>query len=336
MILYFCVNIGSTSSIATTEFEQKFGFWAAFLLPLLAFSMGYCVLLTSKNIHVTQPAEGSIVLKAFKVFWMALKHNGALEAAKPSYQESLEQPESTPWDDLFVNELRRTLVACKVFLFFPFYWAAYSQLLTNFISQAGTMETHGIPNDIMTNLVPLAVIFLIPIFEYLVYPVLRRIGLPLRPITRITWGFFFCSFAMAYAAIVQHLIYQSPPCYDHPLARNCLGGTVPNQVHVAIQTPAYLFIALSEILAIVTGLEYAYTKAPASMKSFVMALFLSTVALGAILAIFITPFAINPQLVWMYSGLSVQVFVVGMVFWLIFKKYNRFEVEMNALGAEES
>lgn len=57
------------------------------------------------------------------------------DVAKPSYQDMSGHGYKTPWDDLFVDELRRGLVACRVFVFFPIYWLVYSQMLNNFISQ---------------------------------------------------------------------------------------------------------------------------------------------------------------------------------------------------------
>lgn len=36
------------------------------------------------------------------------------------------------------------------------------------------------------------------------------------------------------------------------------------------QLPSYLLIAVAEVLASVSGLEYAYTKAPENMRSVVM------------------------------------------------------------------
>ena len=191
------------------------------------------------------------------------------------------------------------------------------------------MQLHGIPNDIMQNIDPLTIIFLIPIFDRFLYPGLRKIGIPFRPITRITWGFIFGAFAMAYAAIVQQLIYSSPPCYDAPLA--CDTSHMPNQVHVAMQTPAYFFMAVSEILASVTGLEYAFTKAPPSMKSFVMSIFLLQSAFGSALGIALAPFAKDPKMVWMYTGLCIAIIITAWLFWICFKHLNATEESMNVL-----
>lgn len=191
------------------------------------------------------------------------------------------------------------------------------------------MQLHGIPNDFMQNIDPLTIIFLIPIFDRLLYPGLRKIGIPFRPITRITWGFVFGALAMAYAAIVQHLIYSSPPCYNAPLA--CDTSHLPNQVHIAVQTPAYFFIAISEILASVTGLEYAFTKAPPSMKSFVMSIFLLQSAFGSALGMALAPIAKDPRLAWMYTGLCIATLIAAGLFWVCFKHLNGTEESMNML-----
>jgi dipeptide/tripeptide permease len=151
---------------------------------------------------------------------------------------------------------------------------------------------------------PLAIILLIPLMDRVIYPFLRaRYHLALTPITRISLGFLVAALAMAYAGGLQVAIYHA----------------LPNSIHIAYQAPAYILIAVSEILASITGLEVAYAKAPENMKSFIMSLFLLTSAGGSALGIVIAPLARNPYLHWMYFGLAVAAASTGFAFWRIFR-----------------
>ncbi|KAK9456022.1 POT family-domain-containing protein [Dipodascopsis uninucleata] len=334
MIFYLCINIGSLSGIATTELEQHVGFWAAYLLPFAFFFVGIACLIIGSPFYVKNPPKGSVIVDACKIIFIGIK-NRNLTVARPSYR-SQNGFSSVSWSDHFVDEVSRGLVACKIFVFYPIYWVVYGQMMNNFVSQAGEMELHGIPNDIMQNIDPLAIILLIPLCDKFLYPFLRKVGIPFKPITRIFIGFIFAAISMAYAAIVQKLIYDAGPCYKFPLACEASdNGNIPNKVHVAVQTPAYFFIALSEIFASITGLEYAYTKAPKSMKSFVMSMFLLTSAFGSAIGIAISPTAKDPGMVWQYGALAIVTLIFGFCFIALFGKYNKEEDELNRLDAIE-
>jgi len=331
-IFYWCINIGSLSSIATVWLELKIDFWAAYLLPFCFFFIAIVVLIVGRKKYVVRPPSGSVILEAAKALWIGLKAKGNMEAAKPSYQIANYGGSTVTWDDSFVDELKRALVASRVFLFYPIYWLVYGQMVSNFVSMAGTMETHGLPNDLLFNLNPISIIIFIPMMEKGVYPLLRRFQIPFRPITRISFGFFLASASMIYAAIVQHLIYTSGPCYKYPL--ECDGGKTPNRVHIAVQVPAYVLIGLSEIFASITGLEYAFTKAPASMKSLVMSIFLLQNAFGSALGVALSPTSKNPKLVIMYASIAAATLIAGLAFWFCFRKYNKVEEELNKLDAD--
>jgi len=201
------------------------------------------------------------------------------------------------------------------------------------------MEGHGMPNDLMQNFDPISIIIFIPILDRLVYPALRRARIELKPIARITIGFVLAALCLAYAAIVQHIIYSSGPCYGHP--GGCPAGLdgaspLPNHVHIAVQTPAYVFIGVSEIFISVTGLEYAYTKAPPSMKSFVQSLYLFTNAIGSALNEAFVPATGDPAIMWMYTGISIATCAVAGIFWFTFHHYDQQEEEMNKLDAHDA
>ncbi|CAG8789514.1 22432_t:CDS:2, partial [Racocetra persica] len=146
-----------------------------------------------------------------------------------------------------------------------------------------------VPNDIMNNLDPIVLIIFTPLANYVLYPLLRRCGIILRPITKMFIGFMLASLAMIYAAIVQYFIYHTSPCYNRTL---CLINDIPtpNYINVWWQTPAYVLIGLSE------GLNYAYSKAPEALKSSVTAVFLTTSAFGSLLALAFIPLSRDPYL----------------------------------------
>ncbi|GAD96295.1 MFS peptide transporter Ptr2, putative [Paecilomyces variotii No. 5] len=337
MIFYGCINIGSLSLLATPYMELYIGFWSAYLLCLCMFFCGTAVLIVGRKYYIVRPPQGSIITNAFKALGMMIV-NRNMDAAKPSWQAAHSgKRTNVPWDDHFVDEVKRALVACRVFCFYPIYWVVYGQFSGNFVTQAGQMEGHGIPNDLMQNFDPISIIVFIPILELLVYPLLRRLHIPFKPISRISLGFIVASLAMMYAAIVQHIIYSAGPCYDQPLCDASMidGVAQGNHVHIAIQTPAYVFIGISEIFASVSGLEYAYTKAPPTMKSFVQSMYLLTNAFGSAIGEALTPVAYDPAILWMFVGLACASFATGIIFFILFRHLNEKEEEMNALDANE-
>ncbi|KAJ1767948.1 peptide transporter ptr2 [Coemansia sp. RSA 1813] len=328
---YWAINVGGLSAIATSELEHNVDFWPAYLLPTLMFVVCILVFWFGRNSYVRTPPTGSILLKAIKCmstgFKQARKSKKAgnvlmtdegkksnwMEYAKPS--NMVDPPANVTWNDTFVDELKRTLKACKVFLFFPIYWLCYGQITNNLVAQAGEMNTGSVPNDIMQNIDPLFLIVFIPIFDKLIYPGLRRCGIIIGPVTRIFIGFILAAIAMAYAAIVQRLVYNAGPYYDNP-------GSNHNDISAAIQIPAYAFVAWSEIFASITGLEYAYTKAPNSMKSIVMSIFLFTNCGGAILAFCFNSITSDPHLVENFAIVSGLMGGFAFLFYACFFKYD--------------
>ena len=192
------------------------------------------------------------------------------------------------------------------------------------------MQLNGVPNDIITNLNPLTLIIFIPIMDNFIYPGLRKIGIRFTPIKRITVGFFFGSIAMIASAVTQYYIYKTSPCGDE--ANTC---DEPAPINVWVQTLPYVFVGISEIFASITGLEYAFTKAPKNMRSLVMAIFLFMTAISAAIGQALTALSEDPLLVWNYSTIAILAFIGGVGFWFTFRKLDREEDKLNMLGDSE-
>ncbi|KAI8238857.1 Peptide transporter PTR2 [Colletotrichum sp. SAR 10_96] len=337
MIFYWCINLGSLSLMATPFMEKYKGFWTAYLMCFCVFNVGIATLVLRRKTYVNRPPQGSVITDAFKALGLMIASRN-MDAAKPSWRAANGKDKPVPWNDHFVDELKRALRACKVFVFYPIFWVCYGQFSTNFVTQAGQMEGHGMPNDFMQNFDPISILVFTPILDKVVYPLLRKVGIELKPIMRITIGFWLGALCLAYAAIVQHLIYKAGPCYEAPGA--CPeglsnGASLPNHVHIAVQTPAYVFIGLSEIFISVTGLEYAYTKAPPNMKSFVQSIYLFTNAFGSAISEALVSVAADPKFLWMYTGVACFSFVIGFVFYFTFRHYDAEEDKMYDLDRDQ-
>lgn len=105
------------------------------------------------------------------------------------------------------------------------------------------MTTNSVPNDVIGNLDPFALIILIPLCAKFFYPWLERAGFRFTPLRRIFWGFMTGVMAMIWSAVVQYYIYQTSPCGYH--ANTCAdadGNALPSHLSVWIQTGAYVLM----------------------------------------------------------------------------------------------
>ncbi|KAG7095190.1 hypothetical protein E1B28_005967 [Marasmius oreades] len=343
MYFYLFTNIGSLiGQIAMTYAEKFVGFWLAFTLPTCVFLMCPLVLFVRRKHYVRSPPTGSVLATALRLFGLAAKGRWSLnpirlyknfkapdfwEQAKPSKQVG-QKPAWMTFDDIWVEEVRRGVKACGVFVWYPLYWLTYGQINNNLTSQAATMSTHGVPNDVLSNLNPFALIIIIPILDLLVYPAMRKAGIKFSALRRITCGFLCGTSAMIWAAVLQYYIYQTNPCGY--FANSCKDN--PSPLNVWSQTGSYVLISLSEIFANITGLEYAFTKAPKNMRSLVMAIYLFTNAIGSALSEAFIPLVEDPRLIWNYTVVACLSFVAAIGFFISTRKLDKAEDELNNLA----
>lgn len=218
--------------------------------------------------------------------------------------------------------------------FVPFY-LCMNQITNNFVSQAGQMKLGVIPNDTIQALNPIACVLLGPVIQQLLYPGLQKFGVAFGSISRMTWSFIAISSSMAYAAGLQKLIYTRGPCYESP--RNCPdsnGGKIPNNLSVWVQTPSYFLLAFAEILGFTTLSEYSYSEAPKDMRSLVQALRQVTAAIGSALGMALSPVAVDPKVMYLYTGLAATMIAAAPAFWAAFGSYDKIDDEddLNEVG----
>jgi POT family proton-dependent oligopeptide transporter len=335
LYFYFAINIGSLSGQIAMVYVEKFvGFWLAFLLPTILFFIAPVVLFFNRKTYRLTPPTGSVVSKAVHMILYAMKGKWfkpstfSWDVARPSNTPLDQRPVWMTYDDAWVDEVRRGLKACKVFLFLPIFHLAYNQMTGNLVSQAATMQLNGVPNDVIQNLNPISIVIMIPIMDHVIYPGLRRVGFNFTPIKRMTVGFFFGAAAMAAAAVMQQYIYWMSPCGYFATGSDCAGAPI----NVWAQCVPYIFIGLSEIFTNVTSLEYAYSKAPENMKSLVMSINLFMSAFASAVGQAWVPLSTDPLLVWNYVSIAIIALFGGVGIWLCFHNLDKEEDKWNSIA----
>jgi POT family proton-dependent oligopeptide transporter len=282
------------------------------------------------------PPGGSSVADGVKVVRLVHKQAAHLkttdadwEAVKPTNLEASGQydtvvakykPGWISWDDDFVDELRTTLKAFWVFAFLPLWYMADGGTNTILTNMAGSMTTNGLPNDLLFNFNPISTVVAIPIYNWVLYPGLRKRGINFSLIQRMSCGYFIGAILNACAAIIQWQIYKTSPCGYN--ASDCHVGTgvSPLVSHIAqiwqtdqrpslftilmVPQSAWLVVIpywlqpLGGIMISVSSYEIAYTMAPPRMKGSVIAVVFCTYAISQAIIEIASPAFKDPHLIW--------------------------------------
>jgi len=153
------------------------------------------------------------------------------------------------------------------------FWALFDQIGTTWQIQARSLNRtlpDWIPlfggKEMLASQVaavwnPLFILLLIPVFSRFIYPGLSKIC-DLTALKKMSIGFWVMGFSFGIVSVLQHFIDAG------------------FHLSVGWQVLGCFFLTASEVMISITCLEFAYTQAPKTMKSLVMAFFLLTVSLG--------------------------------------------------------
>lgn len=265
------------------------------------------VLLDQYGPHVAFGVPGLLMLIATIVFWMGRKVFVAVPPVGWKQYKS----------DVFSPKGRKAILNLSImYVFIAVFWALFDQTGSSWVLQAENMDKNVNLGFIQFELLasqiqainPLLIMIFIPLFSYVFYPFANRF-FDLTPIRKIMIGLFITAFSFAIIAIAQMQIDS---------------GATPS---ILWQFVAYMIITGAEVMVSITGLEFSYTQAPNSMKSFIMGLWLLSVSLGNLIAGLVNSFIVRAdgsfilegsEYFWFFTGLML---VAAIAFMFIASRY---------------
>ncbi len=264
-LFYWMVNLGSfTATLIVPELLARRGARAAFALPAFLMVAALALFWAGRRRYVNVAPTGPNPSSFVRVTAHALRRRAAgargghwLDAARDRFP-----PEA-------VEGAKAVFRISGVFAAITGFWALFDQHGSSWVLQAAQMDLAvgrwALKASQLSAVNPILVLVLIPLFSAWLYPWLERRGLRVTPLRKMGAGMFLATLSFAASAVLQELIDA--------------GG----RPHALWQVVPYLFLTASEVLVSVTALEFAYTQAPASMKSAIMSLWYVTIAAGSLL-----------------------------------------------------
>jgi proton-dependent oligopeptide transporter, POT family len=266
-LYYWMINLGSTAS--------------TIVIPLL---------LDKVSPRVAFGVPGLAMADALAVFWVGRRRYVHVPPARARAAAAAARGEA---DVAPAPAARTVLRILAVFAPISIFWALFFQYGSSWTLQAERMVRPVLPlvgklaaGNVQT-LDAAFVLSLIPLFAIGIFPALERRGVRVTPLRKMTVGMFVTVLSFVAAALVEAALARGP-------------------VHVGWQVPQYLFLAVGEVLVSVTALEFAYSQAPAHLKSVVMACWYLTIWAGTFITAIVA---------WMnrFQGVAYFTFFAGLM-----------------------
>lgn len=197
--------------------------------------------------------------------------------------------------DEAVEGVRAVLRLLIVFALITPFWSLFDQKASTWVLQADQMvKPEWFQSAQMQALNPALVMILIPLNNLLLYPLLRKLGFELTSIRKMGFGIAFSGLAWIVAGLIQLEID---------------GGT---PMSVTWQVLPYALLTFAEVLVSATGLEFAYSQAPSSMKGVIMAFWYLSVTIGNLWVLLANASVKNPTVLAQVTstGLSEAAFLM--------------------------
>jgi POT family proton-dependent oligopeptide transporter len=210
-----------------------------------------------------------------------------------------------------VDGAKAVIGIVKIFITIPVFWALFNQIYSTWIVQGNKMTKfdlfgYVVDGERMQAAGSILVMIWVPILTFIVYPMLELFGILPTALRRMSAGMVLGAVSFVICGLLQwHM--------DRGATLSVLWQLLP-----------YVVLEAAEVMLSATALEFAFSQAPASMKSTITSFWLMTIAGGHFLISVISNLNVNyihakgAVEFWFYAALM---FVVAGMFIFLASRY---------------
>ncbi len=300
---YFSINFGSFfSTLLIPVLLVKAGPAVAFGIPGVLMAIATFIFWLGRKQYVMIPPTGKNGPAGFmSVFGYALTHMGDRKSG-----ESFLDVARAKYSAEEVEAAKAAASIFKVFVTVSIFWALFDQNGSSWVLQAEKMDRTVFGMHLEASQIqainPILVMVLIPLFSFVIYPLVEKLGFKMTALRKMTAGMMLAAFSFLIVAAIQAALDSG------------------HSVNVAWQGLAFLILTCSEVMVSITGLEFAYTQAPKSMKSTIMSFWLLTVFAGNFLTAIIAKLNVFQGAMY-FNFFAILMFAVSFIFMIAAIKY---------------
>jgi len=212
----------------------------------------------------------------------------------------LERARGSHPDDA-VDGVRSVLRVLVIFALVTPFWSLFDQKASTWVFQAGAMtKPEWFSPAQMQAVNPALVMLLIPFNNLVIFPWMRRRGREPSQLGRMGLGIALAGASWIAAGALQLVLDAGQP------------------VSIAWQLLPYVLLTSGEVLVSATGLEFAYSQAPASMKGTIMSFWSLAVTVGNLWVLIVNAAVKNDAVNGAILGTGLSVIAFQMFFFAAF------------------
>ncbi|KAM3677663.1 solute carrier family 15 member 1 [Ammospiza maritima maritima] len=208
----------------------------AFGVPAALMAVFLVVFVIGSRMYKKAKPQGNVMLEVSKCVGFAIKNRFRHRSKEFPKREHWLDWASDKYDKRLIAQIKMVLRVLFLYIPLPMFWAVFDQQGSRWTLQATAMNGDfgfQIQPEQMQIVKPILIFIIIPVADYLVYPLIKKCKLNFTPLKKMTVGMFLGSMAFVAAALVQVQIdktYQVSPAAGQTQIKLINLGAVPATV----------------------------------------------------------------------------------------------------------